>query len=80
MSKTLADADTTLTIADDTLKQLDATLASATSGYGGESQVRTEIVDLLRQLQETAKSVKLLTDYLEQHPESLLRGKGGAPQ
>jgi paraquat-inducible protein B len=80
LSKTLGDADKTLAIADDTMKQVDTALASVTSGYGGESQVRTEIVDLLRQLQETAKSVKLLTDYLEQHPESLLRGKGGAPQ
>ncbi len=70
LDKTLGDADTSLTA-------LDGLLASAQSGYGNDSQVRREIADLLRQLQDTAKSVKLLADYVEQHPESFIRGKGG---
>ena len=68
--------DKTLGDADQSLQQLDALLASAMQGYGGNSQVRREVVDLLRQLQDTAKSVKLLTDYVEQHPKSIIRGKG----
>ncbi len=68
--------DKTLGDADESLRQLDALLASANSGYGGDSQVRREMVDLLRQLQDTAKSVRVLADYLDAHPEALIRGKG----
>jgi len=68
--------DKTLGDADESLRQLDALLASANSSYGSDSQVRREMVDLLRQLEDTAKSVRLLADYLESHPESLIRGKG----
>ncbi|HXQ52566.1 MAG TPA: MlaD family protein [Stellaceae bacterium] len=69
LDKTLADAD-------QSLHQLDELLASASRGYGGDSQVRRELIELLKQLQDTAKSVKLLTDYVEQHPDAILRGKG----
>jgi paraquat-inducible protein B len=58
----------------------DGTLASLNRGYGGDSQVRRDLADLVRQIQDTARSVKLLADYLEQHPESLVRGKSGAPR
>ena len=71
--------DKTLTDADASLHQLDTLVASATTGYGGDSQVRRGMLDLLRQLQDTAKSVQLLADYVEQHPEALLRGKGAPP-
>jgi paraquat-inducible protein B len=70
LDRTLGDADTSLTA-------LDGLLASAQSGYGNDSQVRREISDLLRQLQDTAKSVKVLADYVDQHPEAFIRGKGG---
>jgi paraquat-inducible protein B len=58
------------------LKRLDGTLVSINAGYGRDSQVRGELSELLRQFQEAAKSVRLLANYLEQHPEALLRGKG----
>jgi len=61
--------------ANNSLKALDDLLASAKTGYGNESQVRREISDLLRELQDTAKSVKVLADYVDQHPESFIRGK-----
>jgi len=31
-------------------------------------------------VRRAARSVRVLTDYLEQHPESLIRGKKGNPQ
>ena len=36
-----------------------------------------ELSQALRELTTAARSLKALTDYLQQHPESLLRGKGG---
>jgi paraquat-inducible protein B len=36
---------------------------------------RYELDKLLQELGQTASSVKQLTDYLQQHPETLIRGK-----
>ncbi len=77
--KTLVSADKTLTQANETLTQLDALLSSANAGYGNGSEVRRGLVDLLRQLQDTARSMKALADALEEHPESVIRGKGELP-
>jgi len=32
----------------------------------------------MTELSAAARSIRLLADYLNQHPESLLRGKGGS--
>ena len=57
--------------------QLEKTLA-ATSGLLGNSNTGSgELPRALRDLREASRSVKLLTDYLERHPEALVRGKQG---
>jgi paraquat-inducible protein B len=56
----------------------DSVLKSMGSAYGGDSQVRAELMDTLRQLQETLRSAQTLTNYLEQHPDSVIRGKSAA--
>jgi paraquat-inducible protein B len=63
----------------DTSTAADALLKSMGNSYGADSQVRGELSGLLRQLQDTARSVKVLASYLEQHPESLVRGKAAPP-
>jgi paraquat-inducible protein B len=61
---------------DATLKRADTILLSFNAGYGKDSQVRGEITELMRQLQDAARSVRIFANYIEQHPEALLRGKG----
>jgi len=57
--------------------QMEKTLA-ATSGLLGNSNTGSgELPRALRDLREASRSVKLLTDYLERHPEALVRGKQG---
>jgi paraquat-inducible protein B len=56
----------------------DSVLKSMGSAYGTDSQVRAELMDTLRQLQETLRSAQGLTNYLEQHPDSVIRGKAAA--
>jgi paraquat-inducible protein B len=56
----------------------DSVLKSMGSAYGTDSQVRAELMDTLRQLQETLRSAQGLTNYLEQHPDSVLRGKSAS--
>ena len=38
---------------------------------------KDEVVPWLRELTDAARSLRALTDYLERHPESLIRGRQG---
>jgi paraquat-inducible protein B len=58
-----------------TSQSADMVLNSMGSGYGSNSQIHGELSDLMRQLQDTARALKQLASYLEQHPEALVRGK-----
>ena len=49
---------------------------SADAGYGENSTFRRDLQRLLAQVGDTARSVRLLADYLDQHPEALIRGRG----
>jgi len=60
------------------LSRADATLASTQGLVGDNSQLRYDIADLLRELTGAARSIRVFADYLERHPEALIRGKGGA--
>ncbi|HWK43306.1 MAG TPA: MlaD family protein [Stellaceae bacterium] len=42
---------------------------------GSDPRVSAQLPDTLRELKDAASSLKNLTDYLERHPESLLRGR-----
>jgi paraquat-inducible protein B len=64
--------------ADAALRQADATLASIKDGYGHQSGLNRDVGEMLRQLRDAARSVRQFADFLEQHPEALVRGKGGA--
>jgi paraquat-inducible protein B len=52
-------------------------LASADTSYGSQSQVRRDVERVLAQLSDGLRSVRLLADYLAQHPEALIRGRSG---
>ena len=43
----------------------------------GDSRLGYEALRTLRDLSDAARSIKALVDYLERHPDALLRGKGG---
>ena len=60
--------------ADQVLKSTDATLV------GANAPAQQEIRDALQEIVRAARSVRVLADYLERHPESLIRGKTGEPK
>jgi paraquat-inducible protein B len=66
--KTLENADRTLSNMDKTLSNADRTLAE-------DAPLQQDLRQTLQELSRAAASVKVLSDYLEQHPESLIRGK-----
>ena len=55
--------------ADQVLKSTDSTLV------GANAPAQQEIRDALQEIVRAARSVRVLADYLERHPESLIRGK-----
>ena len=39
------------------------------------AQINKKLIKLLDEMTQTSRSIKNLTDYLERHPESLIKGK-----
>lgn len=60
-----------------TIDRTSKLVTSADASYFGNSQVKRDVERLLVQLSDTARSVRLLADFLTQHPESLIQGKTG---
>ena len=58
------------------LESADGTLNAAENLIGTESQLRYDLTTLLRESASAARSIRLFADYLERHPEALIRGKG----
>jgi paraquat-inducible protein B len=89
---TMATLDDTLKNADRLVRQLDGTIApqisdtlkeaqgamkNAKEVLGQDAPLQSDLSATLLELSHAAKSVNALVDYLERHPEALLRGKPG---
>jgi paraquat-inducible protein B len=58
------------------LKSVDTAFKSIEELVGKRSPMRADVEETLKAIQGAARSVRILTEYLEQHPEALLKGKG----
>lgn len=65
----------TLEEARKTLDEGRKTLSAAKQTLSADAPLQHDLRTTLRELGRTAQSLRLLTDYLERHPESLIRGK-----
>jgi paraquat-inducible protein B len=87
LDQTLKSADHLLQNVDSTLApQISATLAEAQAALknakellGQDAPLENDLGSTLLQVSRAAKSISALVDYLERHPESLLRGKPAGP-
>jgi paraquat-inducible protein B len=84
LEKTLNDLDLTLVTARGTLTTAQGTLMTArgtldnTGNLTAPNSAQVQQLDsTLQEVSRTARSVRVLSDYLERHPEALLRGKKG---
>jgi len=59
-----------------TLSTVNLAFKSINDLLSAESPTRADLDDTLRQLSGAAKSLRVLADYLEQHPDALIKGKG----
>ncbi len=58
-----------------TLEQARGTLKSAEQVFATDSPVQGDLRETLQEVTKAAEQVRALTDYLERHPESLIRGR-----
>lgn len=58
-----------------TMQQLQASISTLEKSYSAESGVGRDMRKTLDELGKAARSVRVLTEYLQRHPEALLRGK-----
>jgi paraquat-inducible protein B len=68
-TRTLEEMRRAIGSADRVLKNTDATL------FGKDSPAPQDLRDTLQEVTRAARSVRILVDYLERHPEMLIRGK-----
>ena len=61
----------------DTLSAAKQTFTSAQATLQQDSPLQSDVHQALQELTRTLQSLNALSDYLERHPESLLRGKSG---
>lgn len=95
LRKSLAALESSLKSADVVLKQVSTeltpemksaivsakkTLDAAQQVLSSDSPVQGDLRETLIEVRRAAESVRTLTDYLERHPESLIRGKRGDPK
>ena len=62
---------------DETLVSARGTFDSATRLVAPDSTLDTELNTTLQELSRAARGLRVLADYLERHPEALVRGKTG---
>ena len=70
-----SELDGTLKAAHAAMIKAESALAAMEGAVGENSDIRYELASTLKELSSTARSMRTLTDYLEGHPESLIRGK-----
>ncbi len=75
MKSAMIDVQNTLDNADRTLISANKAFNHAESTLSEDSAIQQDLRKTLQALSRAATSLKVLTDYLEQHPESILRGK-----
>jgi paraquat-inducible protein B len=65
----------TLPAFNDTLKGVQKTMGTASDALSGDSPLQQNLGTTLDQVQRMARSLRVLTDYLGEHPEALVRGR-----
>jgi paraquat-inducible protein B len=69
LEETAKAANQTLVAAEKAMERVDAVLAD-------DSPLRAETLRTLREISDAVHSVQVVAEYLQRHPEALLRGKG----
>jgi paraquat-inducible protein B len=61
---------------DKTMSGFDTTMSAAKGVLSQDSPLMVELENALKEIAAMSRSIRQLTNYLDQHPEALIRGKG----
>ncbi len=61
----------------DVVTRAGRTVGSIETSYGQNSQFSRELERAMTQVGDTARAIRVLADYLDRHPEALVRGRAG---
>ncbi len=53
--------------------------AFGNAGYGADSDFQRNASRMMRQVDDAMRSIRLLAEFLDKHPESLIRGRSNQP-
>ncbi|MBN2299442.1 MAG: MCE family protein [Deltaproteobacteria bacterium] len=73
-----SDIDLAAKAAHDAMLQAEKTFGSIENITSGDSALIYQLTRTLEELSAAARSIRAWTDYLERHPEALIRGKSGS--
>jgi paraquat-inducible protein B len=62
-----------------TLEEAHAALASLKASTSTDGEIGNELYNALTEISAAARSIRVMSEYLERHPEALLKGKTGNP-
>jgi paraquat-inducible protein B len=77
LNQTLVTTRGTMTNADQLLGSADKLMGSADTLIAPNSVLDTQLGSMLQEVGGAARAMRILADYLERHPEALIRGKTG---
>ena len=80
LHKAIGELDTTLVSAQGALSSARGTLDNTSNLTEPNSAQVQQLGNTLQEVSRAARSVRVLADYLERHPEALLQGKKGGPK
>ena len=60
-----------------TLNQARLAVENVNGLIGPDAPLNAEVIRTMRELSAAARSIRAFADYLDRHPEALIRGKGG---
>ena len=64
---------------DATLEAANETLATLRASASADGEIGNQLQDALREIAAAARSIRVMAEYLQRHPEAMLKGKSGNP-
>ncbi len=64
---------------DATLQAVSGTLATLDATVSADGEIGNQLQDALKEIGAAARSIRVMAEYLERHPEAMLKGKSGNP-
>ena len=61
----------------DTIARAGRTVSSIEGSYGRNSTIQRDLERAMDQFSDAARSIRVLADFLDRHPEALVRGRAG---